>query len=92
MEMLRQFGYWTLWMSKRHTVTLHHVITIYNHIFDHLDGVMCALVKKKTQWKDDLYFALKFARKKLFKYYSEVIPETGMLHIAAQILNLFRKL
>jgi hypothetical protein len=40
MEVLRPFRYWTLWMSKGVTVTLHHVITIYNDIFDHLDGVM----------------------------------------------------
>ena len=39
MEVLRPFRYWTLWMSKRHTVTLHHVITLYNDMFDHMDGV-----------------------------------------------------
>jgi hypothetical protein len=38
---------------------------MYNNIFDHLDGVMQALVKKKTQWKEDLFFALKFAGQKL---------------------------
>jgi len=27
-------------MSKRHTVTLHHVITVDNDMFDHMDGVM----------------------------------------------------
>ena len=40
MEVLRPFRYWTLWMSKTHTVTLHHVITVYNDMFDHIDGVM----------------------------------------------------
>ena len=49
MEVLRPFRYWTLWMSKRHKVTLHHVITLYNDMFDHMDGVMGALGKKKTQ-------------------------------------------
>ena len=39
MEVLMPFQYWTLWMSKRHTVTLHHVITIYNDMFDPMDGV-----------------------------------------------------
>jgi len=48
MELFRPFRYWTLWMSKRHTVTLHHVITVYNDVFDHMDGVMRALAKKKT--------------------------------------------
>jgi hypothetical protein len=49
MEVLRPFRYWTLWMSKRHTATLHHVITVYNDMFDHMDGVMQALAKKNTQ-------------------------------------------
>jgi len=40
MEVIRPFPYWTLWMSKRHTVTFHHVITVYNDMFDHMDGVM----------------------------------------------------
>ena len=54
-------------MSKRHTVTLHHVITVSNEMFDHMDGVMRGLARKKTQWKEDLFFAVKFARQKLSK-------------------------
>jgi len=79
-------------MSKRHTVTLHHVITVYNDMFDHIDGVLRALAKKKTQWKEYLYFAVKFARQKLSIYYAEVTPTTGMLLISAHILDPFRKL
>jgi hypothetical protein len=48
-------------MSNRHTVTLHHVITVYNDMFDHIDGVMRALAQKKTPWKEDLFFAVKLA-------------------------------
>jgi len=92
MEVLRPFRYWTLWMSKRHTVTLHHVITVYNDMFDHMDGVMRALAKKKTPWKEDLIFAVKLARQKLSKYYAEVTPSTGMLLISAHILDPFQKL
>jgi hypothetical protein len=40
-------------MSKMPTVTLHQVITFNNDLFDHMDGVMRALHKKKTQWKED---------------------------------------
>jgi len=36
-------------MLKRHTVTLHHVSTVYNDMFDYLDSVMRALAEKKTQ-------------------------------------------
>jgi len=55
MEVLRPFRYWTLWMSKRHTVTLHHVITVYNDMFDQMDDAMRALAQKKTQRKEDLF-------------------------------------
>jgi len=91
-EVLRPFWYWTLWMSKRHTFTLHQVITVYNDMFDHMAGVMRALAKKKTQWKEDIFFAVKLARRKLSKYYAEVTPTTGMLLISAHILDPFRKL
>ena len=53
---------------------------------------MRALVKKKTQWKEDVYFAEEFARQKLSKYYAEVTPTTGMLLISAHIHDPFRKL
>jgi len=49
MDVLRPFQYCTLWMSKRHTVTLHHVITVYNDMFHSIDGVMRAFPQKKTQ-------------------------------------------
>jgi len=79
-------------MSKRHTVTLHHVITVYNDMFDHMDGVIRALANKKTQWKEDLFFAVKCALQKLSKYYTEVTSITGMLLITAHILDPIRKL
>jgi len=92
MEVITPFQSWTLRMSKRHTVTLHHAISVYNDMFDHMDGVMRALAKKKTQWKEDLYFAVKFARQKLSKFYAEVTPTTGMLGISAHTLDSLRKL
>jgi len=61
-------------------------------MFDHMDGVMRALAKKKTQWKEDLFFTVKLARQMLSKYYAEVTPTTGMLLISAHILDPFRKL
>ena len=91
-EILRAFRYWTLRMSKWHTVTLRHVTTVYNDMFDHMDGVMRALEKKKTPWKEDLFFVVKFARQKLSKYYTEVTPTTSMHLISAHILDPIRKL
>jgi len=57
-----------------------------------MDGVMQALAKKKTQWKEDLIFAMKFAQQKLSKYYTKATPTTGWLLISAHILDPFRKL
>ena len=54
-------------MSKSNTVTLHHGITVYNAMIDHMDGVMRAMAKKKTPWKEGMLFAVKLARQKLSK-------------------------
>ena len=89
MEVLMPFRYWTLWMSKRHTVTLYHFVTVYNNMFDHMDGVMGAFAKQNTPWMQDLFFAVKLAAQKLSKYYAEVKPMTGMLLISAHILDPF---
>ena len=62
-----------------------------NDMFDHMDGVMRALAKKKTPWKEDLFFAVKFARQTLSKYYTEVTPTTGMLLISTHIRDPLRK-
>jgi len=58
MAVLRPIRYWTLWMSKRHTVILHHVITVYNDMVKQMEGVTWALAKKKTQWNEALFFAV----------------------------------
>jgi len=54
-------------MSKRHTVPVGHIFTVYNDMFILMDGVMRALARKKTQWKEDLFFAVKFAQQTLSK-------------------------
>jgi hypothetical protein len=61
-------------------------------MFDHMDDVLQALAQKKTQWKKDMFFAVKLARQKLSKYDVEVTPLTGMLRMSVQILNPFQKL
>ena len=58
MKVLGPFRYWTLWMSKRHMVTLHYINSVYNDQFNHMDGIMRALAKKKAQWKENLFFAI----------------------------------
>jgi hypothetical protein len=63
---IKKFQYWSMWISKCHKVTLHRIISVYDDAFDHVDGVMYDLDKKKTHWKEFLYFARKFASHKLF--------------------------
>jgi len=78
-------------MSKRHMVTLHYNITVHNDMIDYMDGVMRTLAKNMTQWKDDLYFAIRFAQQKLSKDYAELTPMTGRIRILAHILDSARK-
>jgi hypothetical protein len=61
-------------------------------MFDYMNGVMRALAEKKTEWKEDLFIAVKLARQKLSKYYAEVTPTMGMLLISVHILDSFCKL
>jgi hypothetical protein len=92
LQVLLLFRYWTLWMSKRKSITLHRVITIYNDMFDHVENVLKSLAKKRTQWKKDIHRAVRASRSKLRKYYSNVTPETGLILILGAILDPFRKL
>jgi hypothetical protein len=50
------------------------------------------LAKKKTEWKEDIFFTVKLARQKLSQYYAEVTPTMGIRRILAQTLDHFRKL
>ena len=61
-------------------------------MFDHMNTVMRALAKKKTQGKKDMFFAEKLPRQKLSKYYAEVTPTIRMPLISSHILDPFRKL
>jgi len=56
-----------------------------------MDGIMRAFTKKKTPWKEDLFFAVKLAWQKLTKYYAAETPSMGMLLISAYILNPFQR-
>jgi hypothetical protein len=57
-----------------------------------MDDMTRALAKKKTQLKEDLFFAVKCAQQKLSKYYTKVTLTTGMLLNSADILDPFRML
>jgi len=75
------------WLSKSQSP--HHWLR--RHVRSH-GWHDATLAKKKIQWKEDLYFAVKFAWQKLSKYSTDVTPTTGMILISAHILDPFRKL
>jgi hypothetical protein len=54
-----------------------------------MDGVNRAFAKKKTQWKEELFIAVKLARQKLSNYYAEITPTLGILLISSHILDPF---
>jgi hypothetical protein len=54
-----------------------------------MDSLMRALAKKKTKWKEDLYFAVKLVWQKLTKYCGEVTSTTCLILIAANLLDPF---
>jgi len=89
MDVLMTFQYWILWISKSHMGTLHHIITGYNDMFNHMDGVMQALPPMMTQWMEDLYFAVKFVRQKLSNYWAEPTQKAGKILMWAHILDAF---
>ena len=72
---------------ERHTVTLHNIMTVYNDMFDHMDGVMRPLAKQKTQWREDVHLTVMVPRPELSKYCAEVIPTPSLLLISAPILD-----
>ena len=92
MEVLRPFRYGTLWMMKRHTFSLHHVITMYKDMFNHLDGVMRALANKRTQWKEALFCTMMSAPQRMSGYYGEVTRTMAVRLISVAILEPFQKL
>jgi len=86
MEVLRPFRYWTLWMSKSHTITLHHVSKVYHDMFNLMDGMMWPLAKETPQRKEDLFFVVTLARQKLWNTspkWLQQLPCFSFLHISS---------
>jgi hypothetical protein len=91
-KILRPIRYWTMIFQTRRRVTLNHIITVYNDVFDHFDSVLDALKSKKAQWQIDLREATQAARTVMMKYYDEIRPGAGTLIILGHILDPFRKI
>jgi len=88
----RPFRYWTLWISKRHIVTLHHIIKVNNNRFKYMDGDMPVMANMKTQWKQGWFITEMLAEHKMSKYYAEATTTTAMLFVFTRIVYSFRML
>jgi hypothetical protein len=80
-------------LSKTRDVTVHHVFSIYNRLFSHLDDAEKKLKRKAVPWKKRMLQALRAAKKKLSKYYAAVDTESyGTVYAIATILCPSKKL
>jgi hypothetical protein len=80
-------------LSKTRDVTVHHVISIYNRLFNHLDDAESKLKRKAVPWKKRMLHALGAAKEKLSKYYTTIDTESyGTTYAIATILYPSKKL
>jgi hypothetical protein len=50
---MRPIRYWTLIFQTRRQITLNHIITVYNDVFDHFDSILGALKTNNSPFIDD---------------------------------------
>lgn len=80
-------------LPKTRDVTVHHVFSIYNRLFNHLDDAEKKLKLKAVPWKKRMLQALRSAKRKLSKYYTETDNESyGIVYAIATILCPSKKL
>jgi hypothetical protein len=80
-------------LSKTQDVSVHHVFSIYNRMFTHLEEAEEKLKYKAIPWKKRMLWALQGAKEKLLKYYHATGTESfGQVHAIATILCPSKKL
>jgi hypothetical protein len=80
-------------LSKTRDVTVHHVFSIYNRLFTHLEDAEKKLKGKGVPWKKRMLQALRAAKAKLSKYYGATDNEPyGTIYAIATILYPSKKL
>jgi hypothetical protein len=90
---MKPFFDFTNVLSKTRDVTVHHVFSIYNKLFNHLDDAEKKLKRKAVPWKKRMLQALRAAKKKLSKYYAATDTESyGKVYAIATILCPSKKL
>jgi hypothetical protein len=80
-------------LSKTRDCTVHHIFSIYNRLFTHLEEAEKKLRYKRVRWKKSMLQALQLAQKKLSKYYSATDNSPhGITYALATILYPSKKL
>jgi len=92
LEILQPIRFWTLWMSKRRSVTIYRVFQVYQDIFDHLEMQISKLERKRMQWKVDIRERLLKAKSKAASYYGKTESPRGLLFSIGTCLNPYCKL
>jgi hypothetical protein len=80
-------------LSKTRDVTIQHIFSIYNKLFNHLDRAKERLERKSVPWKRSILTAIQAANAKLRKYYTETDNQPyGSVYAIATILTPSKKL
>lgn len=82
------FYKFTTGLSQTKEVTVHNIFRVYNQLFDHLEGSIQRLKKKKVPWKQAMLHALNAGQEKLRLYYSKTKEIYSNLYIISIILTL----
>jgi hypothetical protein len=80
-------------LLKIRDVTIQHIFSIYNKLFNHLDQAETRLKCKAISWKKNILTAIQAANTKLWKYYAETDNQPyGSVYAIATILTPLKKL
>lgn len=80
-------------LSKTRDVTIQHIFSIYNKLFNHLDQAEERLRRKSIPWKKNILTAIQAANAKLRKYYAQIDDQPyGSVYAIATILTPSKKL
>lgn len=91
-EVLRPFCACTKELSSNTSCNIHHVFELYNDLFEHIEGAIERLSRKRAGWKKQLIPALRSAESKLRQYYGKTRDSHGKLAAAAIVMDPVQKL
>jgi hypothetical protein len=81
------FYEFTTELSRTRDVTVHYTFKMYNLLFDHIDGCIRQLTRKRVPWKKKMHAALEASWAKLKHYYSKTDSIPGDLYAVSTMLS-----